>query len=114
MSEITITDPAGLRAAIDFAEQAGCTDQLGRDLIRLLRTLTVGMTKDNDRKAVLGSDFAPFSMRFAIFDGERFIFNGGWVYDGPGAPGDGSFPSLTVNIGRLSGGRSVHSWNVHT
>jgi hypothetical protein len=118
MSEIILTDPIGLREAIAFAEANGCLDQLGFGLIRLLQTLTVGMTKDDERTAELGSDFAPYSQRFCVWDGARqqsnVVLAGGWIYDGPSAPGDGSFPSLSVNLARLMGNAPTHSWNVHT
>jgi hypothetical protein len=119
MSQIIITDPVGLREAIEFATNAGCLDQLGRDVLRLLQVLTVGMTKDNNRTAELSSDFAPLSLRFAIWDGatcsrETMIFNGGWVYAGPGAPGDGSGPSYSVDLMWAMGQAPKHSWNVHT
>jgi hypothetical protein len=115
MSRIIISDPVKLREAIEFATKNGCLDQLGRDVLRLLHTLTVGMTKENNRTAELGYDFAPLSMSFAIWDGERsrenLVFNGGWIYSGPGTPADGSFPSLSVNL--VSNG-PVHRWSVHT
>jgi hypothetical protein len=119
MSQIVIHDPVKLREAIDFADRAGCIDQLGRDLLKLLRTLTVGMTKENDRTASLSDDFAPMSMRFVIWDGPRLtsealVFNGGWIYAGPGAPGDGSGPSFSVDLSYVMGARPEHSWNVHT
>jgi hypothetical protein len=118
MSQIIITDPVGLREAIDFAEKAGCTEQLGRDLIKLLRTLTIGMARENDRTARLSRDFAPYSFDFAIWDGvlsrETLVLNGGWIYAGPGAPGDGSAPSFSVDLSYMTGQRPVHSWNVHT
>lgn len=119
MSTITITDPVGLREAIEFARKAGCTDQLGRDLIKLFHCLTVGMTRDNTRVAELGKDFAPLSMAFAIWDGfgrerSNLVLNGGWIYAGPGAPGDGSFPSLSVNLDYLTGNHPTHAWSIHT
>lgn len=118
MSTLIISDPVGLRDAIVFAQNAGCTDQLGRDLVKLLQVLTVGMTKDGDRKAELGTDFAPLSFSFAIWDGsgreQRLVLNGGWIYAGPDAPGDGSGPSFSVDLGWATGQRPTHSWNVHT
>jgi hypothetical protein len=119
MSQIIINDPVTLREAIDFADRNGCIDQLGRDLLKLLRTLTVGMSRDNDRKAHVNKDFAPMSMSFAIWDGaiarENLVFNGGWIYAGPGAPGDGSAPSFTVNLNYVMGGEMpLHSWTIHT
>lgn len=118
MSHILITDPAGLREAIAFAENAGCIDQLGRDLVNLFRVLTVGMTKENDRKAELGTDFAPHSFSFAIWEGvkdrQHLVLNGGWIYAGPGAPGDGSFPSFSVNLSYVMGQSPKHSWTIHT
>lgn len=119
MSTITITDPVGLREAIEFAQKAGCTDQLGRDLVKLFHCLTSGMTKDGDQVAHLGSDFAPLSMAFAIWRAEprsraNLVLNGGWIYAGPGAPGDGSAPSFSVDLSWATGQRPAHSWNLHT
>jgi hypothetical protein len=124
MSAIIITDPVKLRHAIEFAQETGCIDQLGRDLCALFQTLTVGMTMDNERIAELGPDFAPHSMSFAIFDNaavthtgrerSNLVMNGGWIYAGPGAPGDGSGPSFSVNLEYVTGQAPKHKWSVHT
>jgi len=118
MSDIVISDPVALRDAIQFAEDQGCTDQLARGLLNLLRSLTVGMTREGQRHAMVYKDFAPHSFTFAIWDGDKsrvnLVMNGGLVYDGPTAPGDGSFPSLSVNLNRIAGTAPKHSWNVHT
>ncbi len=61
----------------------------------------------------LFKDFAPLSFGFVMErrkDGAYVHwFDGGLVYEGPGVPADGSFPSLTVNIGEPK-----HGWLVHT
>jgi hypothetical protein len=38
----------------------------------------------------------------------KFLYNGGLIYQGPGPPGDGSFPSLSLSLTRGMG------WFVHT
>ena len=68
------------------------------------------------RQCVLYGDFAPQSFSFCHFTlpahtktgkRERW-FNGALIYSGPGCPGDGSFPSLTVNLHNHTG------WFCHT
>lgn len=55
----------------------------------------------------LYDDFAPWSFRFAIFRAsggmrDQLVINGGLLYSGPGgAPLDGSFPALSVDLGAL-------------
>jgi hypothetical protein len=125
MSAILISDPASLREAIGFAIDNNCVEQLGVGLVRLFQTLTVGMTKDNNRVAQVLKDFAPHSLGFAIFDNVRisfeekpsrcnFLMNGGWIYAGPGSPGDGSAPAFSVNLDYVAGHAPKHSWSVHT
>jgi hypothetical protein len=125
MSAIYISDPASLRKAIEFAEKAGCLDQFARDFVRLMQTISVGMTNQNNVVAEVGQDFAPHSFTFAIWRDVQLrydvrptranlLLNGGWIYAGPGAPGDGSFPSLSVDLSWVSGQRPQHSWNIHT
>lgn len=124
MSAILISNPVKLREAIDFAIEAKCVEQLGLGLVRLFQTLTVGMTEDNHRVAQVVGDFAPHSLGFAIFAEARIectgparsnlLLNGGWIYAGPGAPGDGRGPSYSVSLEWVSGQAPVHSWSVHT
>lgn len=125
MSAIIITNPEKLREAIDFAVEAKCVEQLGIGLVRLFQTLTAGMKDDNKMVAQVSGDFAPHSLRFAIFrdmgwsfvDGpsrSQLCLNGGWIYAGPGAPGDGSGPSYSVSLAWVAGQAPVHSWAVHT
>lgn len=128
---ILFTDPVAFRDILLFAEKVGASDQLGRDLQRLFITLTGFMSRgaDADGKeqpvatgditARIGRDFAPYSLVWAVMRGHgreaHCLYAGGFIYDGPGAPGDGSTPSFSVNLGRLSpGGRPLHSWNIHT
>lgn len=62
----------------------------------------------------LYKDFAPYSFTFLmqVWNEERQAyttwFNGGLIYQGPGLPTDGSFPSLTVSLHNNQG------WFVHT
>ena len=68
------------------------------------------------RQCVLSYDFAPHSFAFAHYvlpkfaaNGQRsFWFNGGLISQGPGCPGDGSFPSLSVSLTPGTG------WFCHT
>jgi len=130
MSAIIITNPAKLRDAIEFAmevdeaaKNADCTRALGNGLIRLFYTLAIGMSADNDRVAVVHNDFAPHSLGWAVFDNAKChydvsagnrVMNGGWIYAGPRAPGDGSGPSYSVSLAWVAGQEPVHSWSVHT
>jgi hypothetical protein len=67
-------------------------------------------------QCLLYGDFAPHSFGFSHFvlpayasSGKRtFSYNGGLIYSGPGCAGDGSFPSLCVNLGDGTG------WFCHT
>lgn len=84
---ITFTDPLGLHDVIAFAEVNHCTDELGRGLVRLLRTMTDSMTYNahqQRRTAEIGKDFAPHSFTFCIWEGERLRSNvvlaGGLIY----------------------------------
>jgi hypothetical protein len=110
---------------IRFAEKTNCSDQLGRDLLRLLGTLASfmvagpnedGTLKPSDKpvRAEIGYDFAPFSLAFSVHRDGQFLLNGGWIYAGPGAPGDGSFPSLSVTLESVAGSAPLRSWSVHT
>ena len=119
MATITFENPTKLLEAIRFAREAGCAERLGLDLLRLIECLGVGMTADNERTAIAYPDFAPHSLSWAIWNGrdrsrENLLLNGGWIYDGPGCPSDGSFPSLAVNLDRLTGDAPTHSWSIHT
>jgi hypothetical protein len=96
----------------ELARSLGLSRQLERQLCFLARDWS-----DEPRdQCVLYSDFAPHSFSFVRYilpafsnDGTRkFLYNGGLIYQGPGAPGDGSFPSLTVSAAEGSG------WFCHT
>lgn len=57
----------------------------------------------------LGLDFAPHSFSILWKDERgRPYMNGGLIYQGPGSPVDGSFPSLTVSLDNSVG------WFIHT
>jgi hypothetical protein len=78
-----------------------------------------GRNDDGPRKrqCMLGHDSASLSFGFAHYwlpkytddKKRRFCFNGGLIYQGPGQPADGSFPSLTVSLGNTRTG-----WFCHT
>jgi hypothetical protein len=127
MHKIIISDPVRLRAAIEFAIKVGCLEQFGQDLCRLLQVVTMDMVRWEDGKIVeapgayqaeIGRDFAPHSFSFAIWRDEvsrdNLMLNGGFIYAGPGAPGDGSSPAYSVDLAWVTGQRPRHSWNVHT
>ena len=121
MSKIVFTDPEALAEIIRFAQDNNCAEQLGLDLLRLIQCVTIGMTKDGIRQAEIGKDFAPHSMSWCVWNGEpdrkNVVLVGGWIYEGPGVPSDGSFPSLTVNLESITGSRAdrpKHRWLVHT
>jgi hypothetical protein len=120
VSKIVFNDPTKLLETIRFAREVNCAERLGLDLLRLIECLGVGMTKDNQRTAEVYPDFAPYSLSWCIWSNEtrerqNVVLNGGWIYDGPGCPSDGSFPALTVSLGRLTGSdHPSHSWGIHT
>jgi hypothetical protein len=96
----------------EFARSIGLLSQFEKQLEHLDN---YGCEK-NTRQCVLSYDFAPHSFAFAHYrlgkhtaDGQRKLwFHGGLIYCGPDAPGDGSFPSLRVNLGGGTG------WFCHT
>jgi hypothetical protein len=129
MKHILITDAVKLRKMIVFAVNNDCETDLGRALIRLFLTCTTDMVQHpvgppsfeesaGDTLALIGADFAAHSLRFAIMEngyaqtrGGACVHNGGFIYEGPGQPLNGSFPALTVS---LSSDPSKHSWSIHT
>jgi hypothetical protein len=86
----------------EFARSLG----LQRQLERQLCYLGLGTFLGARSQCRLGGDFAPHSFGFCHYilpadarDGKRtFAMNGGLIYSGPGSPGDGSFPALSVNL----------------
>lgn len=122
--QILISDPVQLVTAIHFARENGCEKELAVKFLHLLEICASGMwqkTVDGviepsagEQKAEIGYDFAPYSFSFVMLhDGKRDM-NGGFIYAGPGAPGDGSFPSLSVNLSYVTGNAPTHSWSIHT
>jgi hypothetical protein len=100
-----------LEEAREFARRVG----LGEQLERQLSWLGSGKAFGRRAQCVLGPDFAPYSFSFAHHilpeEGEgqrRLSFHGGLIYQGPGLPADGSFPSLTVSLASGTG------WFCHT
>jgi hypothetical protein len=137
MKAILISDPLKLRSIIDFANRVGAIDQLGRDLVALLTLATNPMIGGADDKGKLkesegshiseiGCDFAPMSMSFVLWRGGEHAIRprsewrsnaalvGGFIYAGPGSPGDGSAPAFSVDLAWVTGQRPHHSWNLHT
>jgi hypothetical protein len=86
----------------EFARQMGLSEQLAKQLTFLDSRECWGKRS----QCVLSWDFAPHSFTFAHYvlpdatkSGKReFYMNGGLIYSGPGSPGDGSFPALSVNL----------------
>ena len=134
MQSITILCPARIRSMIDFAHRNGCEAQLGIAFLRLLSTCSQAMIEpETDPKRIaeglewkekevshiaqIVSDWAPQSLGFAVYQGlverEFRVLNGGFIYCGPGQPGDGSAPALTVSLEAPQSG-VVHSWGIHT
>ena len=103
---IEFKDPEHRLGVLKFAASVGAVDKL---IERLEYLATYG---EGDNICHLHRDFAPNSFEFLMHrpDGSRW-FNGGLIYRGPGAPGDGSNPSLTVS---LCQSKELHSWGVHT
>ncbi len=100
-----------LEQAREFARKIGQAEQLARQL----SWLASGKFFGRPSQCVLGPDFAPHSFSFAHYvlpegDGEkrRLGLHGGLIYQGPGLPADGSFPSLTVSLASGTG------WFCHT
>jgi hypothetical protein len=99
----------------EFAAAMGLRSQLEHQLTWLHN---YGYHDDGPRKrqCMLSKDFAPHSFCFGHYalplfstTGKRAMwFNGGLIYQGPGQPADGSFPSLIVSLDRHTG------WFCHT
>jgi hypothetical protein len=125
MKHILIADAVAFRKMIMFAVNHDAEAELGRALLRLFIIVTNDMVEHHqgppsfeesagDTLAVIGNDFAPHSLRWAIYENGhaqirdgKCVYNGGFIYQGLGQPGDGSFPALTVSIGRRE---TLHSW----
>ncbi len=100
-----------LEQAREFARQMGISQQLEQQLNRMAGGTFFGRRS----QCVLSSDFAPHSFSFAHYilpEGEekdrRTGMVGGLIFQGPGLPADGSFPSLTVSLASGTG------WFCHT
>lgn len=105
---LDIQDQDHMDSIVAFAKHMGLEQHLNDKLTWL------GNYSDRETKCRLWKDFAPHSFQFEmllISDGEEhFWFNGGLIYHGPGSPGDGSFPTLSVD---LSSDTKPH-WSIHT
>jgi hypothetical protein len=94
----------------EFAKSMGLTEQLERQLNHLADKRCWG----EKAQTQLSYDFAPHSFSFGVFglphgdNPRRMHLNGAMIYQGPGAPADGSFPSLTVSLTSETG------WFCHT
>lgn len=101
---------------VTFANKMGLLGQLV-EMLQYLNTYGHDPQRpERTTRCELASDFAPYSFRYMMYrveqtpDGvkEEFWFNGGLIYQGPEAPGDGSFPSLNVSLNSSIG------WVSHT
>jgi hypothetical protein len=91
-----------LESVREVARHMGLSRQLEKQLDYLA---TYG---DEGCQCTLAKDFAPYSFDFALYkpgpkEERKFWFNGGLIYQGPGLPADGSFPSLTVSLASSTG-----------
>ena len=93
---------------VEFAKDHGIYDQLHQQLAWL-----AGYAGGEycGVSVVLYPDFAFMSLGFNISKSGVHWFTGGLIYDGPGAPCDGSFPQLTVSIGEHD---KKGTWSCHT
>ena len=103
---------------LDEVQRTADAMGIRKKLDERLEWLAAYACHDGDMAATrckLYKDFAPLSFEFRMErrepDGSyRYWFNGGVIYHGPDCPGDGSFPSLSVD---LSGDDTPH-WGIHT
>lgn len=91
-----------LDEVLAFAWKRGLSDQFYSRLEYLAER------GPNDKRTVLGKDFAPFSFTFQHFRGDQPWINGGLIYYGPGDTGV-SAPQFSVRIGD-----SKEGWSVNT
>jgi hypothetical protein len=93
----------------EVARSMGLSEQLERQLNFLADKRCWG----EKAQTQLSNDFAPHSFSFGVYslpNGKRrqIVLHGGSIYQGPEAPGDGSFPSLNVSLNSGTG------WFTHT
>lgn len=92
-----------------FAFKTKQTEQLNRTLNRLegWEKLPNG-EKDPNIDVVLFTDFAPYSIEFAITKNGKPWLNGGMIYHGQhDAGGNGGAPTFSVNL------EPVQGWSIH-
>ncbi len=99
-----------LEDARAHARTLGLLSQLERQLDYL-----AAFNPERPRQCWFGRDLAPFSFDFCTWylatadePKRRMSMNGGLIYSGPGCPGNGSFPSLSVNVNDSNG------WHINT
>ena len=121
MNRLTFENPEALVEIIQFARQNNCLDQLAAGLLQMLQCATIGMSKTSQRSAVVAKDFAPHSLTWCLWNGcparQNVVLAGGLIYEGPGVPGNGSSPALSVNLETATGQHdpaTKHQWRVHT
>jgi hypothetical protein len=97
----------------EFARKMGLLSQLEHKLA----FLNHGFAWGKPTRTNLGYDFAPHSFAWCEYfqpqtederKKPRFCMNGGLIYHGPGSPGDGGFPALSVSLSNSTG------WSIHT
>ncbi len=102
----------------EVAHKLGLSTQLERQLCFLSHGWAGGRAPT---QTWLGKDFAPYSFGWCVYrlnaenpqQRAARVINGGFIYQGPSVPADGSFPSLTCDLGSLSG-QPRHGWFCHT
>lgn len=105
-----------IRCPEHLAEARAHADTLGEHAEHARQTLEKGLEYLSNYRgggcvAVLTKDFAPHSFEFAVCaPAGKLLFNGGLIYLGPGSPGDGSFPVLSVSLSTDTRPR----WEIHT
>ena len=97
-------------SVVKFAVENGVIAQLLEQLWYLHTYAVHEQVDHTNRTVTLFKDFAPQSFGLLWKSGEHVYMNGGLIYQGPTCPADGSFPSLTVNIGDPT----KVGWFVHT
>ena len=110
---LKIDDDKYFEKVKEFAEKNGLLKQL-EERLKYLDTYA----EHNERgktKCLLFKDFAPYSFQFVIQkkdknDNYKYWFNGGLIFHGfHDNSGDGSFPTLTVNLSSQKNGWSIHT-----
>jgi len=99
--------------ALEFAEKIGLKEQL-ISKIEYLNSYANSEDDPNNTKCMLYKDWAPYSFGFTMLKKNKageYVrwFNGGLIFHGShDNGGDGSYPTLSVNVSPQNG------WSIHT